>query len=116
MEVQEEFIPIPPGQAAFIKKQNLINDLFGQVGYEIRGEYLYFTENIIRTKNVTEVDMRLVVMDFDRYDDYDILPLSPDMAEDIIQRTFNLLMGTPVPDKRVDSKSEEPEQTRSLGG
>lgn len=107
-----QFIPLQAGQAAFIKEQNLINNLGGTVGYEVRDGYVIFTEDITKAKKVYHVDMQLVVMDLDHYGDFDLLPLPADMAAQIIQEVYQLLMGTPPADKRVDSKAEEIPQKR----
>lgn len=104
-----QYIPLQNGQAAFFKKQNLISNLLGTVGYEVRDGYVIFTEDITdpQGKNTLAVDMQLVVMDFDKYDDYDLLPLSADMAAEIIQKAASMLMQTPPPDNRVDALTEE---------
>jgi hypothetical protein len=109
-----QYIPLQNGQAAFIKEQNLINDLLGEVGYEVRDGYVVFTEDITSAQgeNVNAVDMQLVVADLDNYGDYDLLPLSSDMAAQIITEVVALLMPTPQPDKRVDSMAEEPVNKR----
>jgi hypothetical protein len=106
----DQYIPLQNGQASFIKEQNLINDLLGVVGYEVRDGFVVFTEDITNPDelNVNAVDMQLVVMDIGKYGDYDILPLTADMAAQVVAEVVSLLMPTPYPDKRVDSMSEEP--------
>jgi len=103
-----QYIPLQNGQAAFLKEQNLINDLLGIVGYEVRDGYVVFTEDITDADgaNVNAVDMQLVVMDMDHYSDYDLLPLTADMAAQVIQEVAALLMQTPPPDTRVDKNEE----------
>jgi hypothetical protein len=110
MTVLEQYIPLQNGQAAFIKEQNLINNLLGFVGYEVRDGYVVFTEDITdpQGRNVNSVDMQLIVMDIDKYGDFDILPLTADMAAQVVAEVVSLLMPTPYPDTRVDSISEEP--------
>lgn len=107
----QQFIPIQSGQAGFIKEQGLISNLLGTVGYEQTGDgYLIFTENIIETLGVNSVDLQLVVNDFDKYSDFDILPLSADMAGEVIKEVVAMLLGTPNTDKRVDSTITEPQK------
>lgn len=110
LTVLTQYIPLQNGQANFIKEQNLINDLFGSVGYEVRDGAVVFTEDItsVSGQNVNSVDMQLVVADLDHYGDYDILPIPADMAGEIIAGVVSLLMPTPPNDSRVDSISEEP--------
>lgn len=101
----EQYIPAQNGQTAFLKEQNLIGDLPGFITYEPRDGYVIFSEDItsVSGENTQFVDMQLVVMDFDKYSDYDLLPLNADIAFEIIQTVAQMLMGTPPPDKRVDS-------------
>lgn len=101
-----QYIPLQPGQAAFIKQQGLINNLLGFVGYEVRDGWVVFTEDIITTLGVKAVDMQLVTMDFSKYSDYDILPLTADQAAAVVQEVVVLLLQTPPPDKKVDSTVE----------
>jgi hypothetical protein len=104
-----QYIPLQSGQAAFLIQQNLINNLLGVVGYEVRDGYVVFTEDITNPSgdNVNAVDMQLVVMDMDHYGDYDILPLPADMAAQVVAEVVALLMPTPQTDNRVDSMAEE---------
>lgn len=109
-----EYIPLQPGQSAFVKEQNLINNLLDTVGYELRDGYAVFTEDLTKEKQVFYVDMQLIVMDFDHYGEYDLLPLTADMAGQIVQEVYQQLMQTPPPDKRVDPKTEEVIQKRPI--
>src|SRR6185312_2467558 len=103
MIVLNQYIPLQNGQANFIKSQNLINNLLGTVGYEVRDGYVVFTEDItsVSGQNVNAVDMQLVTMDLDKYGDYDLLPIGSDMAAQIITEVVGMLMQTPPPDLRV---------------
>lgn len=114
-DLDNPFIPLQSGQFAFVKTQNLINGLLGQVGYEYADGYVVFTEDLAaRAVPVSAVFMRLVVMDFDKYSDYDLLPLPADMAGDILKEVYNLLMQTPPKDGRVDSMNEETPDKRPI--
>jgi len=107
--LDEPFIPLQSGQNSLIKSQNLINTLFGQPAYEKEDAYVVYTKDITRLATpITSVIMKLVVMDFEKYDDYDILPLSAEMGAEIVTQVYGLLVGTPPPDKRVDSKIDQP--------
>ncbi len=105
----EQYIPLQNGQAAFIASQNLINNLLGTVGYEVRENFIVFTEDITdpEGENVNAVDMQLVVLDMDKYSDYDLLPLTSDQAAEVVAEVVSLLMPSPPRDGRVDSMSEE---------
>jgi hypothetical protein len=110
----EQYIPLQNGQAAFIKEQNLINNLLGVVGYEVRDGYVVFTEDITDPsgQNVNAVDMQIVVMDFEKYGDFDLLPLTADMAAQVVAEVVSLMMPTPPTDGRVDSMATEAPQKR----
>jgi len=104
-----QYIPLQNGQAALLKSQNLINNLLGTVGYEIRDGYVVFTEDITDAggQNVNAVDMQLVVMDITKYGDYDILPLPADMAAQVVSEVVALLLNTPPENTVVDSRTTE---------
>lgn len=104
-----QFIPLQNGQRNFVASQQMINNLLGVVGYEVVGGYIEFTEDI--TGSVPFVDMQLMVMDLNHYSDYDILPLTADMAQDIVMEVAAALMQTPPPNKKNDIK-EQPVQER----
>ena len=106
-----QFIPIQQGQSFYIKEQSLINNLMGLVGYEQTGNgYILFTEDITAALGISTVDIQLIVLDFDRYDDYDLLPLPADMAAEVIQTVAALLLQTPAETLKVDSTTDGPIQ------
>lgn len=107
MQALTQYIPLQAGQAAFIKEQNLINNLLGVVGYEVRDGAVIFTDDLT-AQNIYYVDMQLVVLDMSHYTEFDILPLPADMAAEVIADVMKLLLTTPAQDTRVDSKTEEP--------
>lgn len=110
----QEYIPIQNGLPAHIASQNLINNLLGSIGYSVRDGYVIFTEDITDPQgaNVNAVDMQLVVMDMDHYSDYDLLPLTAEMAADVVKEVAAMLLNTPMPDNRVDSITEESQNKR----
>lgn len=106
-DLDNPFIPLQSGQNALVKKQSLINSLLGQVGYEVADGYAIYTEDLTaRAVPITSVFMRLVVMDFDKYSDYDLLPLTAEMASDIVLEVYQLLSGVREQNKVVDSSSK----------
>lgn len=102
-----EFIPVEMGQWGLLQSQPLINNLLGQVGYEVYGNQVLFTRDItIPSENVT-VGMRLMILDFSQYGDFDPLPILPEMEWQIKQEVLKLYGGEPIPDKTVDPTSNE---------
>ena len=114
-DLDNPFIPLQSGQFGFVKQLPLINTLSGITGYEVADGYAIFTENLLaRAVPVTAVFIRLVVMDFEKYSDYDMLPLPADMAADVVKEVYALIMPTPFPDRRVDPTTEEILQKRVI--
>lgn len=99
----EEFIPLQMGQGALIKSQPMINSLLGQVGYEVFGDKIIFTKDITNGTEEAVVTIRLVIMDISLLDDWDLLPIPPEMEWTIKNEVYKLYAGQPLPDKLVDS-------------
>jgi hypothetical protein len=108
LNAPDQFIPLAAGQSFFVKAQSdLLNNLLGVAGYEVRDGNVVFTENITATLGVNYVDMHLIVMDAGKYSDFDILPLPADLAAKIVVDAFNILKQQLPADKKVESLSEE---------
>jgi hypothetical protein len=97
-----EFIPIQPGQFTMALAQRLMNDLLGQVGYEPIGPEVVYTKDLTG-EGVTEVRMRLVVMDASKYGEYDMLPISADMEASVVEELVNLFRSEPNNPKPNDN-------------
>ncbi len=109
-DIENEFIPLQMGQSSLLRSQLLINDLLGQVGYEVRGLDVYFTKDITKPQGTT-VDIEMAIMDISNYGDYDILPVPPEMEWTIVQEVFKLYMAQPLADKVVSSTAKEEKGT-----
>lgn len=105
---ENEYIPLQMGQSNLLRSQPMINDLLGQVGYEVLGERIRFTQDLTNggTENPT-VDMRLAVLDMEQYDDYTMLPIPPEWEWDIIKEVYALYSTQPIPDKVVEATAKE---------
>lgn len=101
-QYDKEFIPLQMGQANLIKSQPLINNLLGQIGYEVFGDKIVFTKDLTLLFYGETVSMRLAIMDMDKYDDYDLLPLPPEFEWDVITEVYKMYSTQPIPDKLVD--------------
>lgn len=77
------YIPILAGQSELLQSQALISDLLGQVGFEVYKDKIITTKDVT-INNITELYMRLVVMDISQYDYWDTLPIPSDMETDIV--------------------------------
>jgi hypothetical protein len=109
-DIDNQFIPLQMGQSNLLKSQLMVNDLLGQVGYEVRGLDVYFTKDITKPQGTT-VDIEMAVMDISKYTDYDILPVPPEMEWQIVQDVYKLYITQPVADKVVSSTVKEEKGT-----
>lgn len=106
-EYDKEFIPLQMGQAALIKSQPLINDLLGQVGYECYGLEIVFTKDIKQLFPDVVLAMRLAILDFSEYGDWDILPLLPEQEWQIKQEVIKLYSTVGTADMLVDATTKQ---------
>lgn len=102
-----EFIPLQIGQSSLIKSQPLINNLLGQVGYEVSGLQITLTKDLSLLYPNKTLSARLVIMDIDQYGDYDTLPLPPEMEWDVVTEVYKMYSTQPLPDKVVDDTVKE---------
>ena len=105
-ELDKEFIPIQMGQSSLIRSQPMINDIFGQIGYEVFGNSIIFTKDIKKLFPYIKLAMRLVVMDITLYGDYDVLPILPEQELDIKKEVLKLYGMGGVGDSLVDSTTK----------
>jgi cellobiose-specific phosphotransferase system component IIB len=84
-----EFIPIQPGQFTMALAQRLMSELLGQTGYELIGPEVIYTKDLTAL-DITQVRMRLVVLDASQYGEYDLLPIPADMEASVIEECVNL--------------------------
>lgn len=82
-----DFIPVPLGQGALLNADKLLNDLLGQVWYEIKNFTVEFSKDI-KLLGINTVNMYLVVMDISLYSNTDPLPVPKNMEEEIVERVY----------------------------
>lgn len=102
-----EFIPLQMGQAGLILTQGLLSNLAGGIGYERFGLLVVFTKDITIPNQQVPIGVRLVVLDFNAYDDYTPLPLAADHEWAIVKEVVAMYAQEPVPDKLVDPGVKE---------
>lgn len=107
LQAINSFIPIQSGQAQFIKTQgDLMSNLLGQIGYEVEGGFIVFTEDITAL-GINNVMIKLVTTDFSKLSDYDILPCPADFENAIIQTVFRTMAAQLKSDRIDDPLVEE---------
>jgi len=82
-----DYIPVPLGQGSLLNADKLLNNLLGQVWYEIKNFTVQFSKDI-KLLGVDTVNMYLVVMDISLYSNTDPLPVPKNMEEEIIERVY----------------------------
>lgn len=110
-DIVNGFIPFQPGEMQLIGEEELISDLMGQIGYWPAGKYIYYSRDITVNGDysINEVFMFLVVKDLSLYAEFDILPISSSMENDVIIGTYKQLSGQTLESKKVDVISKEAE-------
>jgi len=103
----KEFIPLQMGQANLLKSQPMINDLLGQIGFEVFGNEVVYTKDLTQLFQGEKVAMRLAILDPSQYGEYDPLPLPPEYEWDIINELVKVYSQQPTPDKISDATSDE---------
>jgi hypothetical protein len=83
------YLPIPSQDVLVfgtIANGTNLSYLEGQVGYYLQGTRVYFTKDITTVANgsITSVTVNLLVMDFSKITDNEMLPISPDVESAII--------------------------------
>jgi len=102
----KEFIPLQMGQGTLLQSQPLINNLLGQVGYEVFGSQVVFTKDITQSGSIT-VDMRLAIMDISQYGDFDLLPILPEQEWDIKQEVLKIYSNVGIADMLADPTTKQ---------
>jgi hypothetical protein len=51
--------------------------------------------------------MRLMILDIDQYDDWDMLPIPPEMEYDVVMAVVDMYKDQGIPDKTVDPAVSE---------
>jgi hypothetical protein len=89
-----EYIPVPPGQLGMLRRDGLLSDLLGQVGYENFGTEIIYNKDLTKgLVPVKEVMMRLAICDVNLLGDYDLLPIPADMEADVVSAVYTLFTG-----------------------
>lgn len=77
------FIPLLRSQTALLKTDTLLNNILGQVSYEVNGRKLLFNVDL-PLFGISTVTTELVVLDMSQYSETDILPIPSDFENDLI--------------------------------
>lgn len=111
-DIVNGFVPFQPGEMQLIGEEEIISDILGEIGYWPAGKYIYYNRDITVNGDysIHEVFMFLMVKDLSQYAEFDILPISSSMENDVITNTYKQLSGQTMESKKVDVISKVPEQ------
>lgn len=84
-----QFIPLQAGQSTLLRADKMLNNLLGQIGYELKGNKVVFTKDITLL-DIDTVTMELAVMDISQYDTDDILPIPSDFEAELIEQLVKM--------------------------
>lgn len=107
----DEFIPLQMGQLALIKTQPMINEVLGQTSYENYGMELSFNKDLPLLFPSETITIRAVVTDISQLDDYDPLPIPPEMEWTIKQEVLKLYGAEGISDLLVDATTKQQQNT-----
>jgi hypothetical protein len=102
------FIPLQAGQFFLLSADTLLNDLMGQVGYEVQGKTVVFTKDLT-SMGVSKVDMKLVVLDMSQYSETDLLPVPADMEDQLVNELVQQFAGSSQPETGAVQKTNSTE-------
>lgn len=87
--IMTPYIPIPAQDVLVfgtVASGTNLSHLEGQVGYYVQGKKIYFTKDITLSANgsISSVTVNLIVSDFSKFTDNELLPISPEVESSII--------------------------------
>lgn len=97
----DPYIPIQASQWPLIKNQRILGALSDRIGYEVRGKELIFTKNLPGI-SINSVLIRLLVSDFSKFSDTELLPIPADMEDTVIRSVLEILGVYQKPDNIAD--------------
>ncbi len=105
------YLPIPSQDVLVfgtIANGTNLSYLEGQVGYYLQGTRVYFTKDITTVANgsITSVTVNLLVMDFSKITDNEMLPISPDVESAIIDDVLQSIGAGRVSQAELASKQD----------
>ena len=86
---ESPFIPLPRGVYSLLKTDELLNDILGQCGYEVKGKTIVFTKDL-PLYGISSVTMELIAMDITAYSETDYLPIPADYEATIIDQLVKM--------------------------
>lgn len=104
------FIPLQAGMRPLMRTDTILNDLFGMVTYELKGNRIVFNKNLTLLE-LGVVDIEMIVLEMDNYSETDYLPIPADMEEEIVEALYEKFSKVVGKGDKVDNYSPQ-QQTK----
>lgn len=101
---EAEYIPLPPGLLNFWKNDKLVNPLNRRM-YTAEQKQVIINDDLIGA-GITQVDMKLCILDISQYEGNEPLPITPDQEVQIINAVVEMYKQEP---KNIRSESNQPQ-------
>jgi hypothetical protein len=101
-----QFIPVPPGMWALLPGMSITSDVLGQICYVNEGLKVFFSRNIVKDDEITEVRVKLVVVDINSLSEYDPLPVPADIELSVVSDVLQMLGVPRSANKLVDISTD----------
>jgi hypothetical protein len=102
------FIPCSAAEMEMIASQRLMNDILPVFAYKVRGKDLIYNKDLTaQSPAVTTVSIELVVMDYSKFTEWDILPINADMEAQVIDIVVKQFLGTEQVANQVNDPSND---------
>ena len=100
---EKEYMPVPPGIINIWKGNKILNPI-NETIYSWDSGWVTIYEDLVGA-GIGTVDMKLAVVDISHLDDYDPLPIPPDMEGSVIAEVLQLLGAEPRTERDNDKAS-----------
>ncbi len=101
------FIPASAAEMEYVVSQRLIGDVLPVYLYKPRGKDIIYNKDLTaQSPAITSVTIELVVSDFSKFSDYELLPINADMEAQVIETVIKMFLTQPQQPSIIDSTSD----------
>jgi hypothetical protein len=101
------FIPASSGELEYASSQRLLSDLLTPYAYKVRGKDIIYNKDLTaQSPAITSVTMELVVSDFSKYSDYELLPINADMEFQVVETVVKMFAPIQPQPNNIDSTND----------
>jgi hypothetical protein len=101
------FIPASSGELEYAASQRLLSDLLTPYAYKVRGKDIIYNKDLTaQSPAISSVTMELVVSDFSKYSDYELLPINADMEFQVVETVIKMFAPMQPQPNNIDSTND----------